>query len=497
MVLNRIGAKCASVEPDYDVIIAGGGLAGTVVAHSVAKHSAQRLRVLVVDRSPERMPGSKSVSGWICGDAVSREAVDYMTAHTGVSWSEPEIEHRVKGVMAFSPDRKTAIPFDGDGYMLNRQLLPREQDRRAKEMGVEFDFGVNLTGLIYEGSNVAGVLGRSKENGAYKKTARVVVDTTGMTSMLRNQISNTDKMERKVDRHDVESTGRHIMYFEDGEADKTEFDEDYCIIHLDQDMAPGGYGWVFPKGRNKVNIGLGVEKSLLEKRNARLGRADNVSMLIDEYTARNRAIRNPRLSKDPGDADNATGNFQVSVRRQNDCLVAGGYIIVGDSAWMPKPLDAGGIGPALIAGSIAGRCVVEAVESGDTGEAGLWKYNKEYIDEYGYKTAGLEVFRRFIQTLTNEQIDYGMKHFLGDMDVESISKGEHPDFGNVGKLGKLVSGILNIRLASGLRATSAENKKLTAHYREFPSEPGGFAEWSSKLHSILDGAGMAMAKYSN
>ena len=37
-----------------------------------------------------------------------------------VPWTEPEIEHDVKGVMAFSPDRETSIPFDGDGYMLNQ-----------------------------------------------------------------------------------------------------------------------------------------------------------------------------------------------------------------------------------------------------------------------------------------------------------------------------------------------------------------------------------------
>lgn len=484
------------MERDYDVIIAGGGLAGTVVAHAVSKRSNQRLRVLVVDRSPEPTPGIKSPSGWICGDAVSKEAVDYMSEHTGVRWESPEIEHKVKGVMAFSPDRKTAIPFDGDGYMLNRRALPQEQNKRAAKMGVEFDFGVNLTDLVYDGSDVSGVAGRTKD-GLYKKTARVVVDATGMTSMLRNQIKNTDKMERRVDRRDVESTGRHIMYFEDDEDDKTEFDTDYCIIHLDQDIAPGGYGWVFPKGKNKVNIGLGVEKTLLEKRNARMGKSDNVSSLIEEYVARNRAIKNPKISKDPQDASNATGNFQVSVRRQNDCLVAGGYIIVGDSAWMPKPLDAGGIGPALIAGAIAGRCVADAIEAGNTGEAGLWGYNKEYIEEYGYKTAGLEVFRRFIQTLTNEQINFGMKNFLGKMDVESIAKGEHPDFGSVTKLAMLIKGIHNIKLARGLRTTTQQNKMLTAHYRQFPSEPSGFAEWNSGLHKILDGAGMAMAKYAN
>ncbi len=134
-------------------------------------------------------------------------------------------------------------------------------------------------------------------------------------------------MEKRVDRHDVESTGRHIMYFDKGEEDLSDFDPDYCIIHLDQDIAPGGYGWVFPKGENKVNIGLGVEKSLLETRNKRLDRHDNVSMLIDQYVRRNKAIRNPKLSADPQDVHNATGNFQVSVRRQNDCLVANGFVL--------------------------------------------------------------------------------------------------------------------------------------------------------------------------
>ena len=69
---------------DYDVIVAGGGLAGTVAAQSVAYYSKQGLSILVIDRSPKFMPGSKNVSGWICGDAVSKETVDYMTEHIKV-----------------------------------------------------------------------------------------------------------------------------------------------------------------------------------------------------------------------------------------------------------------------------------------------------------------------------------------------------------------------------------------------------------------------------
>jgi len=485
------------MNTDYDVIVAGGGLTGTVAAQAISYYSNQNLSILSIDRNPETLPGRKSNPGWTCGDACSKEAVDFMTERIKVPWTSPEIEHDVKGVMAFSPDRETAIPFDGDGYMLNRQKLPEIQNARTKKMGVNFDFEINLTSLIYDGPQVIGVQGiNNKTKQPYKKTAKVVVDATGVTSMLRNQIQNSTKIERKIDRRDLESTGRHIMYFENGEKDLTEFDPDYCIIHLDQDIAPGGYGWVFPKGDNKVNIGLGVEKSILDQRNKRLGKKDNVASLIEEYLQRNKAIKNAKLSEDPEDIHNNTGVFQVSVRRQNDCMVSGGYILVGDSAWMPKPIDAGGIGPALIAGTILGKNVVDAIEANDVTEKGLWQYNLDFIEEYGYKTAGLELFRRLVQTLTNEQISYGMKHFLGNVDVEAISKGEHPDFSGLSKLGMIIRGAMNKTVASGLKYTSEQNKWLVEHYRNYPKEPSGFEEWKKSLLKTLDESFAKIATFS-
>ena len=475
------------MEADYDVIVAGGGLTGTIVAQSISYYSNQNLRIISIDRNPENLPGRKSSPGWTCGDACSKEAVDFMTERIKVPWTRPEIEHDVKGVMAFSPDKETKIPFDGDGYMLNRQKLPEIQNARTKKMGVNFDFEINLTGVIYDGQQVIGVQGiDNKTKQPYKKTAKIVVDATGITSMLRNQLENSNKIEKKIDRRDVESTGRHIMYFEPGEKDLTEFDTDYCIIHLDQDIAPGGYGWVFPKADNKVNIGLGVEKTLLEQRNKRLGKNDNVTGLINQYLERNIAIKNPKLSEDPEDINNNTGNFQVSVRRQNDCLVSSGYMLVGDSAWMPKPIDAGGIGPALIAGTVIGKNVVDAIQANDVTEKALWQYNLDFIEEYGYKTAGLELFRRLVQTMTNEQISYGMKHFLGNLDVESISKGEHPDFSGLGKIGMIIRGAMNKTVADGLRYTSKQNQWLVQHYEDYPKNPDGFDDWNKSLHKTLN-----------
>jgi flavin-dependent dehydrogenase len=173
-------------------------------------------------------------------------------------------------------------------------------------------------------------------------------------------------------------------------------------------------------------------------------------------------------------------------------MVANGYMLVGDSAWMPKPLDAGGIGPAIIAATIAGKDAVEAIEAEDVTEKGLWKYNKDYVNEYGYKTAGLEVFRRMLQGLTNEQINYGMKHFLSKMDIDKITNGEHPQFSSVDKLGMVIRGAVNKRLADGLKFTANMNEKLVDLYNNYPSDPQGFQEWQRLLNGYLNEAFMKL-----
>jgi digeranylgeranylglycerophospholipid reductase len=477
----------SSNEMDYDIIIAGGGLAGMIVASSAAYYSRQTLRILVVDRNPINDLGKKTINGWICGDAVGKNSVDYMSERIGIRWGHPEIEHPVRGVIAYSPDHQTAVPFDGDGYILNRKLLPQKQMKDALKAGIEFRDRVTVRSLIIQDNNtIIGVEGEDLANKVkFKKTAKLVIDCTGVTSVLRVNLPIKSFIQRRIDRDDLEGTGRYIYNFDLAKEDKTYFDPDYCIIHLDQQLAPGGYAWVFPKGSNKVNIGLGVQQKAFDALNRQMQVHRDLKTLIDDYVRSNTVITNPRISDGETDQGNSWGTWQVSVRRQNDCMVANGYMLVGDSAWMPKPLDAGGIGPAIIAATIAGKIAVEALQANDTSEMTLWKYNKQFIDEYGYKTAGLEVFRRMLQGLTNEQINYGMKHFLSKMDIEKISRGEHPEFGTVDKLGIFIRGALNRKLAESLRYTSELNQKLVEHYNDYPPDPQSFPQWQAELNKFL------------
>ena len=474
---------------DYDIIVAGGGLAGMIVASSAAYYSKQSLKILIVDRNASPQLGKKTISGWVCGDAVGKNSVDYMTSRIGIKWQNPEIEHPVKGVKAFSPNHETSISFDGEGYILNRKVLPQKQLNDALNVGIEIKYNLALRNVLTDNNNVIGVEGEDLETKSpFKKTCKIVVDCTGVTSVLRTNLPINSHIQKKINRDDLEATGRYIYNFENEVEDNTFFDPDYCLIHLDQNIAPGGYAWVFPKGKSKVNVGLGVQQKAMEEHNRKQGQRKDLKTKIDDYVRMNPVIKNPQIADGESDDGNSWGTWQVSVRRQNDCLVANGYMLVGDSAWMPKPLDAGGIGPAIIAATIAGKVAVQSIQANDYSEESLWQYNLDFVDAYGYKTAGLEVFRRLLQKLSNDQINYGMKHFLSKLDIENITNGEHPEFGMVDKLNMFIHGAINKRLAEDLKHTADVNKKLVVHYHNYPKDPNDFPEWQKGLSKLMSDA---------
>ena len=164
-------------ERDYDLIVAGGGLAGLIVASSAAYYSNQALRILVLDRNPLPTLGRKTITGWICGDAVGKKSVDYMSERIGLKWGHPEIEHPVKGVVAYSPNHEAAVSFDGEGYLLNRKLLPQRQLQDAVKFGIEVKGSIALRSLLVENDTVVGVAGNDLlSNQVFRKTSKLVVD---------------------------------------------------------------------------------------------------------------------------------------------------------------------------------------------------------------------------------------------------------------------------------------------------------------------------------
>src|SRR5439155_24295552 len=113
---------------------------------------------------------------------------------------------------------------------------------------------------------------------------------------------------------------------------------------------------------------------------------------------------------------------------------------------------------------MAGEAAVRAIETNDFSEKQLWQYNLDFVNHYGNKTAGLEVFRMYLQTLNNDQINYGMRHFLSSDEATEISLGEMPHLSAPEKIGKLFRGIGSYKAVIGNVLTVARKRSANEQF---------------------------------
>lgn len=460
-----------SMNDRYDVIVAGAGLAGSLAASAAAKGGA---KVLLLDRNKEVEVGKKTNWGWVCGDAVANDHLKFIKSRLDISFNHPELDYRVDGVIAISPDFNSRFLFDGEGYTLDRPIFEAKLLKHALKNGAEYHSEFEVEGPIIENGFVTGIFGKDKDKKHVEVRAKVVIDALGVATTLRRKLPQNSYVDKEVDISDIESTGRFIYEFDLDHVDLNYYDPKNALIHLNQDISPGGYGWVFPKSGNKVNIGIGVQKESLEIRNRKFNKKDTLHTLMDEYIRSNPVVKNLRLYNAHG---NGKGYWSVAVRRQMDSLVFNGYMGAGDSMAMPNPISAGGIGPAMVAGILAGENAAKAVHNGDVSTAGLWQYNVDFNSSYGHKTAGLEVFRVYLQSLNNELINYGMKNFLSTKEAEDLSYGRVPDLSLAAKFKMVLKGASNINAFANLVYVVRKMKELNEIYSNYPKTPEGFGKW--------------------
>ncbi|MGC8652260.1 MAG: dehydrogenase [Candidatus Micrarchaeia archaeon] len=463
----------------YDVIVAGAGMAGSLAAAMAAKGGAS---VLLLDRNKEEEVGKKTNWGWVCGDAVAKSHLDFLYKEAGISFSKPELDLKVDGVLAFSPDLQHKFKFEGEGYSLDRPSFERKLLKYALENGANYESEFEVEGPLLDGSSTVGIFGRDKSKAHREIKSKVVIDALGIATVLRRKLPENPFIDRGIDIDDIESTGRYIYNFDKDHEDLTYYDPSNAIIHLNQVLAPGGYGWVFPKDGNRINIGIGVQKKSLDIRNQKLGKNDSLHALIDNYVKVNPVIKNVRIDQSN---NNGRGYWSVAVRRQLESLVFNGYMGAGDSMAMPNPLSAGGIGPSLVAGVLAGKVAAEAVQNNDTTINGLWSYNLRFNEAYGNKTAGLEVFRIYLQSLNNDMLNYGMKTFINAKEAEELSYGLVPELSVSEKFKTILKGAQNINAFRNLLFVVKKMKELNELYGQYPKSPEDFAKWRSAVDAHI------------
>jgi geranylgeranyl reductase family protein len=441
----------------YDVVVVGAGTAGCLAAKTAAEAG---LRVCIIERK-----GWDEIGEKICGDALGEHHLKAL----GLSPPQHgEIERRIEGVKVYSPDLETVFTVkheDFHGYLLNRKLFGQWLLKLALDEGADLYDSTLCLEPIIETGYVVGVLAKNLKSGEKVRfEGKVVVDASGFSAVIRRKLPREMMIENEILKEDVEACYREIRQLKQDSPNKT-----YCEIYLNQRVSPGGYTWIFYKGNAKVNAGLGV---------CMRGKFPNPKRQFYEHVLTNPIFNGSRLLDG--------GTWYDPTRRPLDNMVGNGVIITGDAACLVNPIHGGGIGPSMLSGYLAGKTISEALERGDVSQKGLWAYNLRYMESYGTKQAGLDVFRLLLITCKDEDLNYGMKYrLLTEEDVLRAGLGEDFSLKITDAAKRVFRGIRRLGFLNRLRITINLMRRVKAHYKKYPKTPEDFERWRLKTEALF------------
>ena len=385
-------------EMEYDVLVVGGGPAGSVSARYAAEKGAS---VLMIEKRQEIGSPVR------CGEGIAKRWLDEIGLQPSRRW----IAHEVDGARIISPDGSfvsvdEAKAGDESGYIINRDAFDKELAMKAAKSGVDVMVKTYATALLKDGGKVAGARIRSMGEDIDVR-AKIVIGADGFES----QVGRWAGINTALNPKDIDSCYQYTLEGIEGDP---RFNDFYV-----GSMAPGGYIWVFWKGDGIANVGIGVQMSKIDRPGA-------AKWYLDRFIESHPELGRGKSIRDVSGA--------VSISAPMERTVADGVMLVGDAARMIDPVSGGGIYNASIAAKYAGEVAAEAVEMGDTGEDFLKKYEKLWrarMEERLYRnwlvkekmvSLSDDVFNKVIGSLA----DVGMDE-LNVSNILKIVESRHPE----------------------------------------------------------------------
>jgi digeranylgeranylglycerophospholipid reductase len=341
------------MKDSYDVVVVGAGPAGSTAARFAAAGGASVL-LLEKDRDvgyPVR-----------CAEAVSHEGV--------IQFIEPDPRWIAATVTKFRivvPNGKSIVPrLDGIGYVLERRIFDYELAKLAVNAGAEVVTKAYVYDLIRSDGEVTGVRVSVKDQRVEIK-AKVVIGADGVESRVGKWagIDTTCHIRDMESCAQVTLSGIHV-------------DEGILDFYFGDETAPGGYLWVFPKGKDSANVGIGISVECAKEKSA--------TRWLDEFVH----------NKFPDAAILTRIAGGVPCAKTCDQIVKGSVMLVGDAAHQVNPVSGGGIISGMIGGMIAGQVAAEAIEKKDGSH--LREYEKRWHKRLGWRH---EVFYHIKEAIYN------------------------------------------------------------------------------------------------
>lgn len=353
----------------YDIVVVGAGPAGSMAARAAAQGGA---KVMMFDKRRELGVPVQ------CGEALNEDVLKELNIEPDHRWALGKM-NAVKlvspsGIEVRIAERKVVGKV---GYILDRKIFDKHLATLAAKEGADIMVGTLVDGLILENGKLKGVRVRGA-SGRHEVRADVVMAADGVGSRVARWAGLNTAL--KLD--DIETGVQFQMVGVNFESPSM------MEFYFGNKIVPGGYCWVFPKGEDMANVGLGVLGSRAERRP------------IDYL--RDFVARMPGLSKGKMIEINAGG---VPVGGPLKQTVKDNLLVVGDAARQVNALTGGGIDSAMRAGDIAGEVAAKAVAEGDTSEKRLSEYERRWRDLMGKRLERYLKAKNVLVSLTDDDLD--------------------------------------------------------------------------------------------
>jgi flavin-dependent dehydrogenase len=310
--------------PEFDLIVAGAGPAGSACAITAARAGA---RVLLLEK--DRFPRHK-----VCGEFVSPESLGLLEWLLGNNPFQANSE--IHGSRLFYRKHTASLPVAPSALSVARSELDFELLQAARRAGVRAEEGVTIQKAAeHEAFTVT--------TGDDAFTARAVVNASGRWSQLtRRALDKEAGKERWI-------------------GIKAHFTEVNPPSSVDLYFFDGGYCGVTPMANNIVNACTMVRAEVARS-------LDDVFMLHPALFRRSREWQ-------PLTAPVTTSGLHFHPPETD----AGGLLLAGDAAAFIDPYTGDGISLALHSGSMAARALQPFFEGGCSLEDARREYRTAYF----------------------------------------------------------------------------------------------------------------------
>jgi len=350
-----------------DVVVIGGGPAGSTAATLVAQKNHQVL-LLERDRFPRFHIGESLIpeTYWV---------LERLNMLPKLRKSHFIKKHSVQFV---TQTGKLSAPFyfmDHKPHECSQtwQVLRSEFDhmmlQNAREHGVEAHEGVRVLEVLFAGDRAVGVRVQDETGETHEIHAQVVIDASGQSSLIMNRL--------KLRVPDPElKKGAVWTYWEGAYRDQGK-DEGATIVL--QTQGKNGWFWYIPLHNNIVSVGVVAAFDYLFK-----GRPDHQKIYEEELercpACKERVMHGKRIS-----GFYATKDYSYRAKK----CAGDGWVLVGDAFGFLDPLYSSGVLLALKSGQLAADAVSEGLEKGDTSASQLGKWEAGYCQ-------GMDRMRRLV-----------------------------------------------------------------------------------------------------